>query len=538
MKAQHRLNSWVFGLLFTVAACGGGGQGGPSEPVGATGGRSGSGGKPGNGGSGSGGSASGGSPGSSGGDSGNPGSGGSPGSSGGDSGNPGSGGSGAGGSTPDDASSGTGGAVPSDAADPGNPGGDPGGAETYVATLLSKGTGQRTDRRPIPVGLYDATANKTFVTWMGPGSDALVRAYDHATKTWSADKIAGKATFADKHNYPAMIKGRDGRLYIFYGCHNTPLRMTVSPAPGTIDGTWTDGPVAAAPEASYPAPIITSDGTMYVFTRQTRMKDGATDDRPFEFLKSMDNGKTWTKQLIIDNYPRTDNLTEIYNGKISYEPAHGDQKAKIHLSWTLAGGGPGKHEHDAFTRNIYYAYIDPTNDHLYSIAGKDLGTTIDDAEGEADCKALDTGCSNCDHQTGYQISVHYNDDGKPLILFGHFKDGLTAVRWGGTAWTKTVVTPALGEPRDINKIGPRSFQAFRGMGNTCQVFRTTDAGATWKQEATITAPHPVGRCHVIDNYTADVKIFMEANPEAGGGDTSTAKVTAGFVPQYKLPDAK
>jgi hypothetical protein len=412
-----------------------------------------------------------------------------------------------------------------------------GGVETYTATVLSKGTGQRTDRRPIPVGFYDATANKTFVTWMGPGSNALVRAFDHATQMWTPDKVAGKATFSDKHNYPAMIKGKDGRLYIFYGCHNTPLRMAVSANPLSIDGTWTDGPVSAAPDASYPAPIITSDGTIYVFIRLTRQMNGHADDRPFAFIKSSDNGKTWTRQMVIDTYPRQDNLTEIYNGKISYEPAHGDQKAKIHLAWTLAGGGPGKHEHDAFTRNVYYAYLDPSNDHLYNIDGKDLGTTVDDNEGETLCKAVDTGCSNCDHQASYQVSVHFNDDGSPLVLFGHSKNGLTAVRRQGTGWVSQVVTSALGEPRDINKIGARSFQAFRTTGNTCVVHRTNDGGATWAMETTITVPHPVGRCHVIDNNNPDVKLFLEQNPAEGGGDTSTAKVTAGYVPPYAIPGA-
>ena len=113
---------------------------------------------------------------------------------------------------------------------------DPGTGETYVATALSPGTGQRTDRRPMPVGFYDASVKKTFVSWMGPGSDALVKEYDHATGMWSADKIAGNSPFADSHNYPSMIKGKDNRLYIFYGCHNSPLRMAVSPNPLSIDG--------------------------------------------------------------------------------------------------------------------------------------------------------------------------------------------------------------------------------------------------------------------------------------------------------------
>ena len=40
----------------------------------------------------------------------------------------------------------------------------------------------------------------------------------------------------------------------------------------------------------------------------------------------------------------------------------------------------------------------------------------------------------------------------------------------------------------------------------------------------------MGRCHVIDNYHPDVKLFMEQNTP--GGDTSTAKVTAGFAAPY------
>ena len=78
-------------------------------------------------------------------------------------------GGGAGGSTTPDAGS------PSDSA-PSSPGVDPpaGQAEAYTATALSPGTGQATDRRPVSVGFYDASVNKTFVSWMGSGGSALV----------------------------------------------------------------------------------------------------------------------------------------------------------------------------------------------------------------------------------------------------------------------------------------------------------------------------------------------------------------------------
>ncbi|HEY0715163.1 MAG TPA: BNR-4 repeat-containing protein [Polyangia bacterium] len=504
---------------------GGSGSGGRAGTGGATGGSQGAGGRP-SGGAGGSSSNSGGSPGAGGASN--------PGGSGGTSNPGGSGGSsGSGGTTtrPD--------AGPTDMSTPGDTGGEAappppaGDRETYVATALSPGTGQRTDRRPISVGFYDATANKTFVSWMGPGSDALVREYNHATKTWSADKVAGNATFADKHNYPAMVRGKDNRLYVFYGCHNTPLRMAVSPNPLSIEGTWRDGNVGAAPDASYPAPIVTTDGTMYVFIRLTRAQNGHTDDRPLAYIKSTNNGQSWSRVTVLDTYPRSDNLTEIYNGKISHEPAHGNQKEKIHIAWTLAGGGPGNHEHDAYTRNVYYAYLDPSTDRLYSVTGRDLGPSIDNNEGEMYLKAVDTGCSNCAHQAGYQVSVHYNDDGTPLIVYGHEGRGLTAVRWSNNAWVSQLITTAGGEPREINKFGARSFQVFRTTGNTCVGFRSVDGGATWSPDAVITAPHPVQRCHVIDNHHPDVKIFMEQNPEASGGGTSTARVTEGYLPPYK-----
>jgi BNR repeat-containing family member len=412
----------------------------------------------------------------------------------------------------------------------------PGGkGESYAATMLSPGAGVRTDRRPVSIGFHDPGVKKTFISWMGVGSNAIVKELDHATGMWSADKIVGRATFDDKHNYPAMIRGADDRLYLFYGCHNTPLRMARSPNPLSIEGTWSDGNVAAAPGASYPAPVVARDGTIYVFHRWTRQSNGHTDDRPYAFVKSTNNGGAWTKQMIVDPYPRSDNLTEIYNGKVTYQPDGPATKAKIHIAWTLAGGGPGTHAHATYGRNVYYAYLDPTNDHMFDVTGRDLGTTIDNTEAEMYCKPLDTGCSNCGHQASLQVSVHALDDGTPLILFGHLTNGLSSLRWSGSAWVSRVVTSEKGEPRELSKFGPRSFKAFRTAGNGCQVFRTTDGGDSWTPETTIMAPHPVGRCHVVDNHHPDAKVFMEENPEGNGGDTSFAKVVSSYDPPYEFP---
>jgi hypothetical protein len=404
-------------------------------------------------------------------------------------------------------------------------------AETYSATLLLSGAGVRTDRRPISIGFYDASVNRTFISWMGANSEAWVKELNHATGTWSANKRVG-TSFNDKHNYPGLVKGADGRLYVFHGCHNSVLKMARSPNPLSIAGTWTDVSVSAAPGASYPAPVVTSEGTIYVGHRWTRRRNGHTDDRPYAFVKSTNNGASWTKLLVVDPYPRSDNLTEIYNGKVSYQPAGGGRPAKIHLAWTVAGGGPGSHAHATFGRNVYYAYLDPANDRMFSAAGRDLGPTIDNSEMESFCKVHDTGCSNCGHQAALQVSAHFLDDGSPLVVYSHLNNGLTAATWNGTAWVRRLVTTATGEPREISKFGPQSFKVYRTSGNSCQVFRTTDGGASWSPETTITASHPVGRCHVIDNHHRDAKVFLEENPGSGGGDISIARVTADYDPPY------
>jgi hypothetical protein len=406
-------------------------------------------------------------------------------------------------------------------------------AETYSATMLSAGAGATTDRRPIPIGLYDASVNKTWVTWMGSASNspAIIKEYDHNTGTWSANKTVG-SSFSDKHNYPALVKGADNRLYVFHGCHNSPLKMSRSPNPLSIAGTWTDRTISQAPKASYPAPVVTTNGTIYVGHRHTRQSNGHTDDRPYAFAKSTDNGQTWQFLLAVDPYPRSDNLTEIYNGMVTYEPAHGAHKAKIHLAWTIAGGGPGSHAHATYGRSVYYAYLDPTNDRMYSAAGVDLGPTINNSEMEANCKVLETGCSNCGHQAALQVSAHYLDNGHPIVIYSHLNNGLSSSVWNGSAWVKRVITSAEGEPREIFKFGPQHFKAFRASGSSCQYFRTTDGGLSWSAEGSVTAPHPASRCNVIVNHHPDVKLFMEER--ADGGDTSVARVTAGFEPWYQV----
>ena len=46
---------------------------------------------------------------------------------------------------------------------------------------------------------------------MSTDSHPVVKAYNHATDKWSETKIVAHSPFVDKHNYPGMLRGTDGR---------------------------------------------------------------------------------------------------------------------------------------------------------------------------------------------------------------------------------------------------------------------------------------------------------------------------------------
>jgi hypothetical protein len=398
----------------------------------------------------------------------------------------------------------------------------------FEAVTISGNSNIRSDQRPIPIGFYDAKANKTFVTWMGIKSQAIVKEYDHSGNKWSEDKIVGTPTFIDKHNYPGMLRGKDGRIYIFYGCHNSTMRMTISPKAGSIEGRWEDKFIDSAERASYPAPVITSNGTFYVFYRDTRKKNGHEDDRPYQYVKSTDGGKTWKRQMAVDPYPRTtDNMCEVYNGKVTYQPAMNGQPAKIHLAWTIAGEKSGRHAHATYGRNVYYAWLNPANDHLYNIKGVDLGTTIDNIELDKYCLVLDTGIPETGHLAGLQVSVHYRDNGYPLIYFDdQIHGGPGSATWNGTSWAFSQIGKKknddreLRDPRELEKIGADAFRVYKPAGKNINVYKTINAGKSWQLETMIPTSVEVDRVYVITNANKNAYLLITA---AGDRDTDVPK---------------
>jgi hypothetical protein len=62
-------------------------------------------------------------------------------------------------------------------------------------------------RRPMSAGLYDLTANKTFVCFTGASMEPIVAAYNHGSNTWSTPVGIG---IPEEHAAAWMIQELNG----------------------------------------------------------------------------------------------------------------------------------------------------------------------------------------------------------------------------------------------------------------------------------------------------------------------------------------
>ncbi|GAB2758789.1 BNR-4 repeat-containing protein [Amycolatopsis magusensis] len=379
----------------------------------------------------------------------------------------------------------------------------------------------RTDRRPLAGGVHDPAAGVTFISWSGVNADTYVQAYDHASGGWTPPKLVAGGE-ADPHNYPTMVLADDGHLLIFRGMHNSRTVLSRAPGAHSLEGDWTHTELPEGDAASYPMPVKTARGTLVLFYRETtrELDPGApTDFRPMKYLISRDNGRTWKnsvqltgKEFAFGSKGRADHMDEVYVGQMRYEPGSLGRPERVHIVYTLAGGGPDQHLHDYYHRNIYYAWFNPASLRFHAADGRDLGTQVDDAEQEQYLKVADTplerpaGLKSPD----YIQQVGFGADGKPFVLwfqFGRTGDPLDHVaRWTGSAWETRQVANGL-RTREIEPAGRGSWRVYATRDGKPDIETYLLSGLDWRPEAVIPTPKPVQRVEVITNFRDPARIL-------------------------------
>lgn len=382
----------------------------------------------------------------------------------------------------------------------------------FQVDRIAADAGTKSCRRPLKAGLYDATSEKTFVTWLGENCSAVVAAYYHSTGEWTQPKRVGES-FEDHHNYPHLVQTADGHLHIFYGCHNTPLKRTRSPMPHTIEGDWQDGFIEKAPAASYPMPVVADSGDVFVFYRQSN----EVDDRPILYIRSQDNGQSWENSKTLTEEPialghedRADNLDEIYIGQLRHEPGTATIQERIHFVWTLAGGGREGRSHDRYHRNVYYAWFSPDELRFYSVTRRSLGHWLDREASENHCLVHDTGQPD-GHDVDYIQHVHTTASGEPVLAYDTPSERLVAV-WTGSDWNQSAipVSEVDGGPNaifDIERTGAESFTLYVSNPDGLERMDSNDGGQTWQREGTIETSSPLRHAILIDNYRDPIRLL-------------------------------
>jgi BNR repeat-containing family member len=424
--------------------------------------------------------------------------------------------------------------------DPGAPGAGAAAATPPTFTTMTAATkvAARTDRRPVAGGVYDADAKKTFICWGGKNEDTYVQAYDHGAGTWSkpAKVMSGGG---DSHNYPTMVQANDGRVLIFVGTHNDQLVMARSAQPHAITGTWTVKPVKEGPAASYPMPLKTANGDIFVFYRETTQEiqsSAPTDTRPMLYVRSTDNGVTWKSSKTLTGKPfafgatkRSDHLNEVYMGQLRLEPATAGRPERLHLLWTIAGGGPSKHTHDAYHKDIYYATFDPATLNFRTVTGEDLGPQLDDAEYDK-TRVLTTALAKPGglKSPDYIQLVGWLPDGNPFLVWitSDTKALLhnTAAVWTGSAWQTKEVATGL-RTRDMEQIGPTTWRVYANREGTPNIETyLLESGQTWTTESVIRTAKEVQRIEVIGNFRDPARILASGASSARSVSTADGDI--------------
>jgi hypothetical protein len=408
----------------------------------------------------------------------------------------------------------------------------------------------RTDRRPVAGGVYDPVAQQTFISWGGVHEDNYVQAYDHRSRTWSAPLKVGDGA-DDSHNYPTMVQAKDGHLLVFHSLHNTQLVVERSAKPHAIDGAWTEQVIAAGVGATYPMPFVTADGAVFVFIRETVNdldKTAPVDWRPMKYVRSTDNGLTWTNTAALtgDKYAisptgRPDNMNEIYIGQLRYVPGRRGRPDRVQIVYTLAGGGAEGHLHDRYHHNIYYTYFTPGDLHFHAADGRDLGTRVDDAEQEAYLKVADTPFLAAPYQRSpdYISLVGEVAGERPFVMWmqldpaGVLHDYASVATGHGATppgWRTTEVATGV-RVRDAEPVNPATWRVYatvEGAPSGIATYLLT-AGTVWRAESTIPTPKAVQRIEVVTNGRDPARILATGASSARDVTTADGDVyVAGF----------
>ncbi len=320
------------------------------------------------------------------------------------------------------------------------------------ATLLSS-NGSFACRRALGEGYYDSVKNRTYIAWNEKGMDIYIAYYDYALSCWSAPELVWQCDLFGRweyHDYVTMIQGTDGEPLIIYHIHSKLAYLIKKDA----TGKW-QRIVINDDQNAYPAPIM-YNGTVYFFYSQN--KEISYPYRPLRFVKSTDNGDTWTAPRdVIDSGKKTpDKVDEVYQSSVIFAPANDRFPDRFIISYTMWGGA----KHAYYGKGAFCVLFYPSDDKCYTPDGKLIGDVVDFAAMTDSCMAFEGSISSVDeyrHST-YPPVPQYDADGNPLLVYGKRDEnehGLFVAVFKDGAWQTQLISSDMWNVKDVQRVGDR-----------------------------------------------------------------------------------
>jgi len=243
-----------------------------------------------------------------------------------------------------------------------------------------------------------------------------LRKFNPSTEKFSLPIIIDTSKAQDYHNYGTCVVDSSGTSHVFYGCHNTQLYYR------SISASLVKGSVISltgATSATYPQPVITSSGDIYIFWRHgANLSGGAV-----YYKKSTDNGSTWSSSV-----------TAVSLGTASgcYFTVNIDASDNIHI---IATKRTGEADSPADFSDVIYAVMETTTD-TWSTAGG-TAITLPISQSNGDMVEIGTGFHPGSIAIHPDTDVAYLAYAKDSSTSGYFFEADVVVsHWSGSSWVK------------------------------------------------------------------------------------------------------
>jgi len=330
-----------------------------------------------------------------------------------------------------------------------------------------------TEVRMNPELLYIPEKNISYLVYFGQNWEVYITYYNHTTGVW-ANPVQIDTVSADVHYAPVIMVNSSGYIYVWYGSHNTESELAISNNPYDIS-SWTT--TTWGPSMTYPLVIRLTNGTIFAFYRDY----DSFNDRSYCYKISYDDGNTWTEET--EFIQTTDGgYGEVYLGDVFY------YNDRIYFVWLDA-----KHINSDIRRDVFCAYMNLSNRHMYDMLDNDVGITINYTEmnDSANYRFLvynsrDPITTESDRATLYiRISVY---NGIPYITFTNDNDielRILFTYWNGSGWQLPIKITTVLDP-----IRPSYLYVKNPTYMDCYISKNGIEkwhfnGNTWSKEKTI-----------------------------------------------------